>query len=47
MNYDYGYVYDLENGGNVLCEVLESHFYLYGSWWVIPILQVINLKDKT
>ena len=47
MNYDYDYDYDLENGGNVLCEVLESHFYLYGSWWVIPILQVINLKDKT
>ena len=42
-SYDYDYELteeELENGGSYVCEVLESHFYFYGSWWVIPILQV-------
>jgi len=43
--FDYDYNYDLPedeyHGGNLVCEVLESHFYFYGSWWMIPILQVL------
>ena len=48
-NFDYDYNYDLPedeyHGGNLVCEVLESHFYFYGSWWMIPILQVGKTKQ--
>ena len=48
-NFDYDYNYDLPedeyHGGNLVCEVLESHFYFYGSWWMIPILQVGKSKQ--
>ena len=47
-NFDYDYNYDLPedeyHGGSLVCEVLESHFYFYGSWWMIPILQVGKSK---
>ena len=49
-NFDYDYNYDLPedeyHGGNLVCEVLESHFYFYGSWWMIPILQVGKSKQQ-